>query len=115
MSMEIEGKIATVLPLETGSGKNGEWQKQPFVLETDGKYPKKVCIEIWGDRVDENKLKEGEGVKVSIEVESREYNNRWYTSVRAWRIEKEGNQEQPATTEAPGATETGGDLDDLPF
>lgn len=117
MSNQIEGKVINILPEETGEGKNGPWRKGSFIVETVGKYPKKVCIEVWGDKLDEFALKQGESVNVSIEVESREYNNRWYTTVKAWRVEKEGNQEQPSapSTQAPPAGGNDVDNSDLPF
>ena len=45
-----------VLAVQTGEGKNGTWKKQDFVIETDGQYPKKVCLTIWGDKFNETFL-----------------------------------------------------------
>ena len=84
--MEIKGKIISVLPISTGSGKNGEWKSQDAVLETSGQYPKKVAFNMFNDKIQE--LNIGDEVTVSFEVESREYSGRWYTTVRAWKIEK---------------------------
>ncbi len=75
------------MPLQTGQGKNGEWRKQDFVIETQAQYPKKVCISVWGDKIDQSSLKEGQDVTVSFDVESREFNGKWYTDVKAWKIE----------------------------
>jgi len=86
--MEINGKIIQVLPEQGGNGKNGTWRKQDFILETTGQYPKKVCITVWGDKIDQFGMKEGDTVTAGIEVESREYNGRWYTDVKAWRVDK---------------------------
>jgi hypothetical protein len=73
----------------TGTGKNGtNWIKQEFVLETQDQYPKKVCMSVWGDKTqDLAPLQEGEIVKVQFNVESREYNERWYTEIRAWKLD----------------------------
>ncbi len=84
--MEIIGKIVQLLPLQTGQGKNGVWKKQDYVLEFGAQYPKKICFNIWGDKIDTFQLKEGEEVRVDFDVESREFNGRWYTDVRAWNI-----------------------------
>jgi len=46
--MELTGKLVAVLPEQTGNGKNGVWKKQDVVVETEGKFPKKVCVSIWG-------------------------------------------------------------------
>ncbi|MCF8367471.1 MAG: DUF3127 domain-containing protein [Bacteroidales bacterium] len=92
--MEITGKLVQVLPEEKGEGKNGPWKKQSFILETQDQFPKKVCITVWGDKVDLGSFTENELITASINIESREYNNRWYTDVKAWRIVK-AQAEQP--------------------
>lgn len=86
--MEINGTIINILELQTGEGRNGPWKKQEFILETDDQYPRKVCIALWGDKIDQFPLNTGEKVTVSINVESREFNGRWYTDVKAWKIDK---------------------------
>ena len=124
MALEISGKIIQVLPLETGEGKNGQWKKQFFVMEyMDGNYPKKLSVSLWGDKTDvARNLNPGTPVKVSFNVDSREYNGRWYTDVRAWRVEVQtggapasGNDiptfEEPAAFGSPGD----GSDNDLPF
>lgn len=90
--MEIKGKIVSILEMQTGEGKNGSWKKQEYILETGGDYPKKVCIAVWGDKVDTFAIKEGETVIASIEVESREFNSKWYTNVQAWRVQRGGDE-----------------------
>ncbi len=84
--MDISGKILQFLPVQTGQGKNGTWKKQEFILETGDTYPKKVCIAVWGDKIDIASIKPGEQVTVSFDVESREFNGRWYTDVKAWKV-----------------------------
>lgn len=88
--MEIIGKIIQELPLQKGIGKTSgkEWQLQAYVLETQEQYPRKVHFELFGeDRVKANKCSVDDIVKVSYDIESREFNGRWYTSIRAWRVE----------------------------
>lgn len=91
--MELEGKIIQINPLQSGEGKNGTWKKQEYIVETKSQYPKKVCVTIWGDKIDQFNIQQSEDVKLSIELESREYNGRWYTDVRAWKAEKAGGPE----------------------
>ncbi len=91
--MELEGKIIQINPLQSGQGKNGTWKKQEFIVETKSQYPKKVCITAWGDKIDQFGLQPNEDVKVHIELESREFNSRWYTDVRAWKVDKLGGQQ----------------------
>lgn len=96
--MEIRGKIIQVLPLMSGTSKAGNaWKKQEYVLETQDQYPRKVKFDFFGDRVEQFPLAIGDDVIVSYDLESREFNGRWYTDVRAWKAEK-------ATAEQPGAT-----------
>lgn len=92
MALEIEGTIVQLLPLQTGESARGPWKKQDYILETEGQYPKKVCFNVWGDKIDTFGISQGDKVKVSIEIESREYNSRWYTDIRAWRVEKAAAQ-----------------------
>ncbi|WP_200975299.1 DUF3127 domain-containing protein [Echinicola sp. 20G] len=89
--MEITGKIIQVLPEQSGNGRNGTWRKRDYVLETEGQYPKKVCMTVWGDKIDQFNMQQGDAVKAGIEIESREYNSRWYTDVKVWRVDKQGD------------------------
>ncbi len=121
MSMEITGKIVNLLPLQSGQGKGGTWKKQEFIMETPGQYPKKVCLSLWGEKVDEIKLIPGETITASVNVESREYNGKWYTDVRAWKVAKQsgggngsGRNEAPPVGEEPFTPDANA-TDDLPF
>ena len=86
--VEIKGKIIEILPEKSGQSANGEWRKQEYILETDSNYPKKICFMAWGDKIGEFNLQQGENVEVSVDLESREYNGRWYTDVKAWKVAK---------------------------
>ena len=101
--MDIVGKIIQVLPLQEGISKTGNpWKSQSYVLETQEQYPRKVCFEIFGeDRIKNNPCNVDDVVTVSFDIESREYNGRWYTSIRAWRVQQ-GNMLSQAAPE-PGA------------
>ena len=91
--MEISGKIIQVLDEQTGNGRNGIWRKRDYILETGGQYPKKVCMTVWGDKIDQFGIQAGDEVNAGVEIESREYNGRWYTDVKAWKIDKQGTKE----------------------
>ena len=88
--MEVVGKIALVLPAQEGVGRNGNpWKVQPYVLETLDQYPRKVHFEVFGeDRIKQNPCELNQLVTVSFDIESREFNGRWYTSIRAWKIQQ---------------------------
>ena len=103
--MELVGKIIQVLPAQEGVGRNGNpWKVQPYVLETLDQYPRKVHFEVFGeDRIKQNPCDIDQLVTVSFDIESREFNGRWYTSIRAWKIQQ-GDTTQvaaPAPAAAP--------------
>lgn len=131
MALEIIGKVISILPEQTGSSARGPWKKGGFVIETEGNFPKKVCCTVWGDLLNQvNSLRQGEMIKASIDLESREYNERWYSDIRAWRIENAaagssaggqqgGSQGQTASSYAPSGNQAPASsedaADDLPF
>lgn len=107
--MEIQGRIIQVLPLQSGTSKAGNaWKKQEYVLETHDQYPRKVKFDFFGERADQYPLQIGEEVTISFDLESREFNGRWYTDVRAWKAEKGATETEtaPAQTSAPAANQT---------
>ncbi|MBL7831040.1 MAG: DUF3127 domain-containing protein [Saprospiraceae bacterium] len=118
--MEIKGRIIQLLPMQSGEGKNGTWRKQDYVLETMDTYPKKLCFNAWGDKIDQFAIKQDEVVTVHFDIESREYNGRWYTDVKAWRVDKnigssEGSTQQMSDDMPPPPVDFGEMDDDLPF
>ena len=102
--MEVVGKIIQVLPVQEGVGRNGNpWKVQPYVLETLDQYPRKVHFEVFGeDRIKQNPCDIDQLVTVSFDIESREFNGRWYTSIRAWRIQQ-GDTTQAGVVPQPAA------------
>ena len=102
--MEIKGKIVVALPVieGTNSQTGSTWKKQEYVLETMDQYPKKIHFALWGDRVDAVPMNPGDIVEAKVNIESREYNERWYTTIHAWQITKVGTAaEVPAQQAAP--------------
>lgn len=100
--MELSGKVFKVLPVESGEGKNGTWKKQQVVIESDssGKYPKKVAVTFWSDLTENEAFVEGKDISIEFDVESREYNTKWYTDVKAWRINTAPNNAPSNNTNA---------------
>jgi len=89
--MEIVGKIIQVLPLQEGISKTSgnPWKLQTYVLETQEQYSRKVAFEIFGeDRIKNNPCQVDDIVTVSFDIESREVNGRWFTSIRAWKVQQ---------------------------
>lgn len=123
--MEFEGTVIGVLPVVKGTSQRGEWSKQEVVFELPGEFNRKICVGFWGDKaLDAGSLKPGEVVTVSTNVESKEYNGRWYTEVRGWRMQRKAPV-APSTPGIPGAEmmppmdaflpEDSSEVDDLPF
>ncbi len=104
--MEINGKIIELLEVKSGESANGTWRKQEYILETEGQYPKKVCFMVWGDKIDEFGIKQGDNLVVSIDLESREFNGRWYTDVKAWKITRTGAGAHDSPYTAPDMPKT---------
>ena len=117
MELKITGSVTEILPEQTGEGKNGTWRKQEFILETEGDYPKQVCIVQWGDGIDKFGIEAGERITAHIDIQSREYNGRWYTDVKAWKVERDqGEGGPPSTKGEPFLEPPLDDTDDgLPF
>lgn len=87
--MDLSGKVISQLQEVSGSSKSGNaWRKQEYIVETGGQYPKKVCVSVWGDKIDQFGIRVGEQVTLGIDVESREYNGRWYTEVKAFKVDR---------------------------
>ncbi|MFN5890477.1 MAG: DUF3127 domain-containing protein [Bacteroidota bacterium] len=87
--MEMSGTVIAILSKQTGTNKAGNtWEKQDFVIQTSGQYPKKLCFAVWGDKIAKFQIKEGEEITVFFDVESREYMGKYYTDVKAWNVTK---------------------------
>jgi hypothetical protein len=117
--MEISGQIIECLSLKSGQSSNGEWRKQEYILETDGQYPKKICFMAWGDKIEQFALQQGETVSVSVDLESREYNGRWYTDVKAWKVSRDGSDNKRTYSNSDESSYSEGSTilngDEIPF
>ena len=119
MDLKLSGHVINILKEQSGESKNGPWRKRDFILETKGKFPKKVCITQWGDNIDKQPVEENAEVTAYIDIQSREYKGNWYTDIKAWKVEQ-GSDEIDAPPSAPGLTTEGSqeidyDEDDVPF
>ena len=126
MALELEGKLVNKLMVQTGTSARGTWAKQDFILEIqEGNFPSSICLNVWGeDKIkDLDRFQIGDKIKASINISSREYNGRWYTEVRAWRIEfAQAEQKPQASSNTEGVPFpsdipdfSSSDKDDLPF
>lgn len=102
MALDITGKIVLKLNKTEGISKAGKpWSKQEFVIETQETYPRKVMISTMNEKVSElERFNVGDTITASLNIESREYNGRWYTDVRAWKLQGQ-NSGMAAAAEDP--------------
>ncbi len=86
--MEVQGVLKQILPIESGESKSGKtWQKQTIIIEMADAYPKQIAVEVSEKAL--SRLQDysiGQTITCSINIESREYNGKWFTSVKAWKI-----------------------------
>lgn len=138
MEFVFEGIVFAILPEQSGTSARGEWHSQNVVFEmqTSSPYPRKVSVKFFNKRDDVARLVTGAAYKVTFDIESREYNGRWYTDVVGRRVEpKEAaqmaqQQDEPApfavpeptpaaapmpTEEFAMPTQSAQIIDDLPF
>ena len=130
--MEIIGKAIAALPVKSGvSQRTGEqWQSREYVIETQEQFKKRICFEVFGiDKLKEFNIRDNDLIKVHFDITAREYNGKWYNSIRAWKVEHVnpdcsavGATATPADATAPqapapavAATTTHASDDDLPF
>ena len=74
------------MELQKGTSAGGkEWQKKDFVIETLDQYPKKICLKLFND-VANVPLEIGKKYTFHINIESREFNGKWYTNVNCWKF-----------------------------
>lgn len=123
----IEGEIIAILPETKGVSAKGEWVSQDFVLKTEENYPKNICFSVFGaSKIKEANIRIGDVVSIGVNLESREFNGRWYTSIKAWSVKRKfeaqaAKQAPPAPTPQPSQptqTQTSSSVDntdDLPF
>lgn len=98
--MEVEGKVIQVLGERSGVSKAGNpWKVKEYLLETKESYPRKIAFDFFGERADQYPLNVGDEIRLSFDIESREYQGRWFTSIRGWKSEPLAAA--PAAAQAP--------------
>lgn len=124
--MEFSGKVIAILQPKSGVAKatGNEWKAQEYVIENHDQYPKKMCFEVFGaEKIDQFAIQMGEELNVSFDIDARQWQDRWFNSIRAWKVERvaagapvgSGSPvPPPPPTSAPEFT-PGDAKDDLPF
>ena len=89
----MTGVVIAVLPERSGTSQRGEWKSQSFVIETQEQYPKHLCFEVFGaDRIAQFNIKGGEKITVQFDIDARQYQDRWFNSIKAWNVIRQGQQ-----------------------
>ena len=89
--MEFTGKIIAILQPKGGVSKatGNEWKAQEFVIESHDQYPRKMCFEVFGaDKIDQFNIQMGEELTVSFDIDSNQWQDRWFNRIRAWKVER---------------------------
>ena len=120
MSFKVKGRVIRILPEISGTSAKGEWKKRDFVIDDeDGQYSKNICFTLFNDKSDfANRIKVGSQVEVSFSIESREYNDKWFSNVNAFRVDVIGNQTNataPFDSRTPIDSNNDDDGSGLPF
>ena len=123
--MEFEGVVYKIMPATRGTSARGDWQRQEVIFELPQEFSRKICVIFFNKESEVARLREGMTCTVSVNIESREFNGKWYTDVRAWRVQpKEETPAAPAMPDMPpfgdepqyGAPAAPmAEVDDLPF
>lgn len=124
--MEFTGKIIAVLPPKSGVSKSSgsEWKLQEYVIENGDQYPKKMCFTVFGeDKIKEFNINMGDELTISFDIDARQWNDRWFNSIRAWRVERtqagtpdfDGAPIPPPTADSIPEFNPNDETDDLPF
>jgi hypothetical protein len=104
--MDFTGKIIAILPKKNGVGKTSgnTWVAQEFVIEdtVSSQYPRKMCFEVFGeDRLAQFNIQMGEDLTVSFDIDARQWQDRWFNSIRAWKVERVSAGQPGAAPAAP--------------
>ena len=89
--LKIKGRLLQVNEIVKGTSQAGkEWQKLEFIIETFEQFAKKICFTLFGDKTALiNGIKINESITVHFNLESREYNGKYFHNLNAWKIETE--------------------------
>ena len=99
--MEITGRIIAVLPVQGGISKNGnEWKNRNMSWKHMTNTLRSMLPDFGADRIDQAAIQPGEELTVFFDIDSREYQGRWFTNINAWKVER---PMAAAPQSAPGA------------
>ena len=113
-TLSVQGKLIKKNSIEKIENKEGkQWKKQTFLIETDAEYNNQICFQLFGEEkiilLENHQI--GDKIEVFFNISSREYNNRYYHNIDAWRINNATNNNQNTAD----STEQANQNDNLPF
>lgn len=129
MSFETQGTVHKIFDAEN---KSDTFRTREFVIKQEGNYPQFIKFQLTQDRCDiVGNYKEGDQVKVSFDLRGREWNEKYFTNLNAWKIDavtQEANAQasgpppnqefkpltEPVTSDGASNMKAE-DFDDLPF
>lgn len=103
--MDFQAKVIQFLGETAGTSRAGNpWKKKEWLVETFGQYPKKIKVQCFGEKSDSMNLEPGKDYTLYVDLESREYQGRWYTDVSVYRVDEYmaqpgGNMAQPQSSQ----------------
>ena len=125
MDLKISGIVVAILPETSGtSASSGKaWSKRDFVIEEiEGSYPKQVAFTVFNKPEMIADMQVDDEVEVGFNVESREYQGKYFSNVTAWKVnilKTSGAKPKPADDLPPMGEPTKQytkeESDDLPF
>ena len=100
MEIIIKGTVSKVLGLQSGMSKSGKpWEKADILVSagSNPQYPKEILISNLKDAKQFAALKVGEKCEFKVDIESRLFNDRYYTNITcyAWQQSGKSSQKQP--------------------
>lgn len=99
MAFETEGILYKVFDTES---KTPSFQAREFVIKSEGDYPQFIKFQLTQDRCDLiQNFEEGQKIKVHFDLRGREWNEKFFTNLNAWRIDKVEASEAPVDAQAP--------------
>ena len=108
MSFKITGKIERFLPIESGDSAKGEWKKQCFIVKTEDQYNNTYCFEMFksGEHIGlvdnlSKYNKAGDNVNVEFNVNTNESKDKFFTSLKVWKVEKSQDQTNNSSDPLP--------------
>ena len=113
--LTLKGKVTLVKDIQNISDK---FQKREFVIETEDQYPQLVQFELTQDKCSLlDSSYEGKSIEVFFNIRGREWNDKYFVNLQAWRVVVDGPSTSTATATVTSqeveAAESS--ADDLPF